>query len=176
MTQHEAIKLIGRGVVEHPTGNWADIGAGTGVFTLALREILTNGKIYAVDKSPHALWRLPLKADIPIEIVEGNFNLPLDLPILDGILMANTLHYATDPGAVLKNLLTHLKPDGLFVLVEYETHRPLPPWIPHPIPFADFEKHAAAAGLCAPVEIGRTPSRYGHEHIYAAFSRKDGNG
>ncbi|MEO1261658.1 MAG: class I SAM-dependent methyltransferase [Bacteroidota bacterium] len=171
MRQQEAISLIEKGI-KTTSGTWADIGAGTGVFTLALREMLTTGTIYAVDKSPHALWRLPLKGDVPIAVVEGDFNRPLDLPMLDGILMANALHYASDPVAVLKNLLSYLKPAGTFVLIEYETHRPLQPWIPYPVPFADFEKHAHAAGLSEPLEIGRAVSRYGHEHIYAAGCAK----
>ena len=137
MTQQTAIHLIEKGV-KKTNGTWADIGAGTGTFTLALREKLASGKIYAVDKSPHALWRLPLKGAIPIEVMEGDFNRPFDLPELDGIVLANTLHYAADPVIVLKNILKHLKPKGSFILVEYETSTPLPPWIPFPIPFKKY--------------------------------------
>ena len=60
MTHQQAKSLIEKGV-KNPSGIWADIGAGTGVFTLALRDLLEGGKIYAVDKSPHALWKLPLQ-------------------------------------------------------------------------------------------------------------------
>lgn len=171
MHQDTAVTLIKEGVL-NTQGIWADIGAGTGIFTLALRELLVSGKIYALDKSPHALWRLPLKGTVPIEVVEGDFNKALDLPLLDGILMANTLHYAADPVKVLQDLLTYLKPGGQFVLVEYETIEPLQPWIPFPVPFEYFNKIAESSGLSAPKEIGRTPSQYGHQHIYAALCHK----
>ena len=106
-----------------------------------------------------------------MEIVDADFTKPLPLPTLDGLLMANALHYVEQPVHLLKNLLMLLKPAGTFLLVEYETNRPRPPWIPHPIPFDVFTEIAAAVGLTQPVEIGKTPSMYGHDHIYAAMSQ-----
>ncbi len=169
MTTSEAISLIQKGIPEN-ADTWADIGAGTGTFTLALQEILQKGIIYAVDKSPHALWQLPLNEQIKIEIVEGDFFKKMDFPKVDGILMANALHYAADPLAALKNVLSHLNPSGAFILVEYETSTPRSPWIPFPIPFADFKNIALKSGLTEPIEIGRTSSHYGHQHIYSAMS------
>lgn len=169
MTNSEAISLIQKGIPANAT-TWADIGAGTGTFTLALQEVLTEGVIYAVDKSPHALWRLPLNAPVKIEVVEGDFLQKMDFPKVDGILMANALHYAPDPVSVLKNILSHLNPGGIFILVEYETHTALPPWIPFPIPYNKFKKIAQESGLSESVEIGRMDSQYGHQHIYATKS------
>lgn len=152
---------------EHAT--WADLGAGTGTFTQALQNLLPGGKIYAVDKSPHALWRLPNHPNVPMEIVDADFTKPLDLPPLDGVLMANALHYADRPVPLLEELLKLLKPEGIFILVEYETHSPRPPWIPYPIPFDSFVEIAAEVGLNKPTKIGEVPSLYGHDHIYAAM-------
>lgn len=173
MSPKEALHLI-QPAVKSPTRTWADIGAGTGVFTLALRELLTEGTIYAVDKSPHALWRLPLNGEVAIKIVEGDFTKNMELPVVENILMANALHYAEAPIPVLKNVLTHLKTGGQFILIEYETERAIPQWVPYPIPFSSFQKIAAACGLSEPHEIGRTPSMYGHEHIYSAVCRTHG--
>lgn len=165
-----AAQLIEAGVKEKEAV-WADLGAGTGMFTQALQQLLSKGKVYAVDKSPHALWRLPNKGSVPMEIVDADFTQALDLPPLDGILMANALHYVANPTQVLPPLLRLLKPSGTFILVEYETDRPRPPWIPHPIPFKQFKKLATAVGLSALEKIGTVPSRYGHDHIYAAMSQ-----
>ena len=167
MEINEAVDLIRDGV-EKKEGIWADLGAGTGLFTQALQVILEVGKIYAVDKSPHALWRLAPHDQIPIEIVDADFSKPLDLPPLDGIIMANALHYIEDPIPVLTHLLPLLKPEGAFILLEYETHQANPPWIPYPIPFQRFRQIAKQAGLSSPQEIGKITSRYGHNHIYAA--------
>ena len=172
MHLNEAIKLISGGV-DRITATWADIGAGTGIFTEALEQLLLpDSTIYALDKSPHALFRSALSRRKNIHIREGDFNLPLNLPVLDGILMANTLHYAADPGPPLANLLQHLRPGGTFLLVEYELERPIPTWVPYPISFRKFADLTKGTNLSEPQEIGRTPSVYGHQYIYAAVSRK----
>lgn len=169
MSPQQVISLIQKAKFT-PGETWADIGAGTGAFTLALREMMGTGTIYAVDKSPHALWRLPLKGDVEIKIVEGDFNREMDFPIVDNILMANTLHYAENPSEVLTNILKHLKPGGQFILIEYETEKANPPWVPYPIPFSQFKNLAIKCGLSEPLEIGKVPSMYGHEYIYSAIS------
>ncbi|MEO1450961.1 MAG: hypothetical protein AAFV07_15635, partial [Bacteroidota bacterium] len=66
----------------------------------------------------------------------------------------------------------HLKPGGKFVLIEYQTDRALPPWIPYPIPREKLEQIAAQAGLSTPELIGTAPSQYGHDHIYSVICRK----
>ncbi|NRB50958.1 MAG: class I SAM-dependent methyltransferase [Saprospiraceae bacterium] len=165
-----AVELIKDAVVREEA-IWADLGAGTGTFTQALQYLLPKGKVYAVDKSPHALWRLPTHEAVPMEIVDADFTKPLTLPPLDGILMANALHYVDQPADLLKKLLPLLKPGGTFLLVEYETKQPRPPWIPYPIPFDQFFAIAADVGLTPPKSIGRVPSMYGHDHIYASMSQ-----
>jgi hypothetical protein len=48
----EAVALI-REAVPRRAGTWADLGAGDGVFTLALAEVLGAGsRIYAVEREP----------------------------------------------------------------------------------------------------------------------------
>ena len=167
-----AAQLIGAGV-KQKEAIWADLGAGTGTFTQALQHLLTKGKVYAIDKSPHALWRLPHQGDVQMEIVDADFTKPLDLPPLDGILMANALHYVADPAQLLPSLLALLKPTGVFLLVEYETEHPRPPWIPYPISFDRFSGIADQVGLGIPERIGMTSSRYGHDPIYAAMCQRE---
>ena len=155
-------------------GVWADIGAGSGIFTLALDTLLPKGStIYAADKNPHLLYKLQLE-NSALVIEELDFNRPVSnqLPLLDGIVMANTLHYAEHPRPALENILKLLKPGGLFVLIEYELSTPLRPWIPYPIPFKEFEKLAAVLQLARPTELARIPSSYGHQHIYLAHTVK----
>jgi len=150
---------------------WVDLGAGTGLFTEVLRDQLPAGsRVIALDKSPHMLWRLEQRPEVPIQIEDGDFTRPMEIGTVDVILMANALHYVADPESVLPQILYHLKPGGKFVLIEYETDKPLNPWIPYPIPFQNWGEIAANVGLNAPVEIGRAPSQYGHQHIYSAVS------
>lgn len=182
MTLTEAVDLIRPGVMPN-SGTWADIGAGTGLFTEALMEILEEGKVIAMDKSPHGLYanrqlainnrQLAIgnkQKSVTIEIAEEDFNSPLSLPPLDGILMANALHYATDRLTVLKNVLTSLKSEGTFILIEYDSDKPNPPWVPNPVSLKTFRELCKKAGLKEPMEIGRKKSIYQDGEMYIAVT------
>ncbi len=171
MTIPEAVDFIRAGVPPQ-AGVWADLGAGAGLFTLALQSLLPGGKVLAIDKNPHALWRLERSGAVAIEIREADFTRPMDLPPVDGMLMANALHYAPDPAAVLRNVLQHLRPGAPFILIEYDTNTPLSPWVPYPLPADRFAELSAQVGLQATAELNRRRSRYGHGHLYAMVAHK----
>jgi ubiquinone/menaquinone biosynthesis C-methylase UbiE len=171
MTLAEAIDLIRPGILSKK-GTWADIGAGTGMFTLALMEILESGKVIALDKSPHTLYSIKAPSHLKLKIVDADFNRPLELPALDGIVMANALHYAKDHQTVLQNVLASLKPEGIFILIEYDTERPNEPWVPNPVSLNKFRALCKITGLSDPVEIGRKKSIYSDGEIYSVVSRK----
>src|SRR4249920_3236737 len=97
MDHRDHVGLL-RAAVE-PGGTWADIGAGEGAFTLALADLLgTSGRIVAVDRDRRALERNAeaVKARFPalaIETLVADFQRPLTLPTLDGLVAANSLHF-----------------------------------------------------------------------------------
>jgi SAM-dependent methyltransferase len=168
MTLQEATDLIRPGITPN-SGTWADIGAGTGIFTQALMEILDEGKVIALDKSPHALYKIVNRTSkIVLDIMEADFDNPLHLPPLDGIIMANALHYAKDHLVVLKNVLSSLKPGGTLLLIEYETDKPNPPWVPNPVPLKRFQELCKSVGLNEPEIIGKKKSIYSDGEMYVA--------
>src|SRR5262249_51757211 len=102
MNVREAVELIGAAI---PRGvqTWADLGAGEGTFTRALSEILAAGsRLYAVDRDARAVSALERWAGrAPLEVIpvradfEQRFALPgLGKASLDGLLLANALHFA----------------------------------------------------------------------------------
>src|SRR5512138_179103 len=125
MDHKDHVNLL-RPAMVSPGGAWADLGAGTGAFTLALRELIgPQATIYAVDKDRGALHRLEAahrarfpSADHLIPLNE-DFSRSLDLPALEGIIMANSLHFFKDKEKVLRHMREFLKPDGALLLVEY---------------------------------------------------------
>src|SRR6202011_6205939 len=53
------VALLARGVTQGEGGTWADLGAGTGAFTLALADLIgPHGVIHAVDRDRAALAEL----------------------------------------------------------------------------------------------------------------------
>lgn len=178
MEVQEAIRLIEKGV-DKQSSIWADLGAGSGIFTQALNEILGfNGVIFAVDQNLNIL-RDVLKTQYirsKVHLYEENFTHPMPfLPSLDGILLANALHYVKDQEGLLKYLLdNHLKPGGTMIVVEYDRFDP-DPWVPYPLPLAYFDRLASQTGMTLPEEIGRKKSIYGNREMYAAYCHRTGN-
>ena len=165
MTHQEAVGLI-QGANISPGGVWADLGAGSGRFSLALAELLgPEGTVYAIDSQISRIVAPTTSALIYMQ--KADFTQPLDLPVLDGLLMANSLHYVKEKGPFLNRILQHLRPQGMFLLIEYEMSRGNP-WVPFPIPFEEFRKLAEEVGLSHPVKIGEKPSVYGNGMIYVA--------
>ena len=164
MDHADHVGLIRAGV-EDRHGAWADLGSGTGAFTLALADVLAGrGSIVSVDRDgrSQAEQRERMAATFPatdIRYLEADFTRAIELPALDGILMANSLHFVRDKEPVLRRLLAHLRPGGRFILVEYDADRGNP-WVPHPVSFARWQDIAASVGLGGTRLIGRVPSRF----------------
>jgi SAM-dependent methyltransferase len=169
MEIHEAVDLL-RDAVGDGTGIWADLGAGTGTFTLALAELLGAGStVYAVDADPsavRALDDLPTVGETRIIPVTADFTRPLELPglrgsrtPLDGLLMANALHFVRDATGVLSRLVQNVRGGGRVIVVEYDQRR-ASRWVPHPIPAAGWPTLAAAAGLTDAGITATRPSMY----------------
>jgi SAM-dependent methyltransferase len=166
-----------RAAVE-PAGTWADIGAGTGAFTLALAELLgPGGRIVAVDRDAGALGEAVASVarrfpDVPVEPIRADFAQPLtELPPLDGLVAANSLHFVPrdQQVRVIRALASHLRPGGTFVVVEYDADHGNP-WVPHPFRFPTYERLAGEAGLVDARRLGRVPSRF-LGGIYSAAAR-----
>lgn len=164
MDRAEMVALIRDGV-DAPGGVWADLGAGTGNFTWALRELLgPHGTIYAVDRDGKAIarQRAALAQATPgaaIHPIQADFMHPIQLPQLDGALMANALHFVREQAAVLADIAGYLRPGGRLLLVEYDLDTPLP-WVPFPISPDRFRTLARQVGFAEPQLVGmrRSPS------------------
>jgi ubiquinone/menaquinone biosynthesis C-methylase UbiE len=176
MDQSEMVDLI-RGGVQQPAGVWADLGAGTGNFTWALAELLgPDATIHAVDRDGKAIaaQRARIASSPPVATiipVQTDVTRPLALPPLDGLLMANLLHFIRDQETFLARIAGHLKPGGVLVVVEYEQALPLP-WVPYPVPLARFITLARAAGLDSPAQVGARRSRSSGHGMYAAAASR----
>ena len=159
-----------------PGGIWADLGSGEGAFTSALAELVgPSALIFSVDKDRAALSRQQKArgsrfAQAPTSVILADFREPLELPPLDGAVMANSLHFVSDKAAVLALVRGYLKPGGRLIVVEYDVDSGNP-WVPYPFSFETWRGMSVAAGFSEPELIGRHPSRW-LEGLYSAVSTR----
>jgi SAM-dependent methyltransferase len=180
VNHHDHVRLIRDGVLHgdnepHGASVWADFGSGGGAFTLALADLLGDGAtIHSVDRDATRLREQAraIRAAFPavaVDLHTADFTRPLDLPPLDGIVMANALHFVRDQSSVVSRLRQYLKPDGRFILVEYDTDRGNH-WVPYPLSYRTWHALAPACGFGATRLLATVPSRF-LGAIYAALSQ-----
>jgi ubiquinone/menaquinone biosynthesis C-methylase UbiE len=172
MDHHDHVNLLRAGI-QSPGGVWADLGAGSGAFTLALADLIgPTGEIYAIDQDRGALSEAQraLRQNFPqtrSHFITGDFTRPLDLPALDGLVMANALHFHRNKDALVRALCAYLKPGGRFLLVEYNADHGNP-WVPYPLTYPTWEALALRCGLIDVRLLATHPSRFLKE-IYASI-------
>lgn len=152
---------------------WLDLGCGTGLFTLALAGNLPPGsKIIAIDKDEKALRTIPATVnDVVIQTMAADFVYDvLDVKEVDGILMANSLHYVKDKETLLKKLISSMKTNGFFLIVEYERDSGNQ-WVPYPLTIAAAKALFKNLGYPGVHVLNKRPSVFGGHTMYAAVIR-----
>ncbi len=158
--------------------HWADLGCGDGTFTFALAHFLAPGStIEAIDlrstikrqTTANGVTILPRTADFVKD--------ELGVDRLDGILMANSLHYVRDKPALLRKISSTghrspaAAPGNTLLLVEYDTDRSTPIWVPYPLSFATASTLLPAAGWSRIYKLGTRPSAFGRSNLYAVLAQ-----
>lgn len=160
-------------------GTWADLGSGNGAFTLALRELIgMDATIYAVDKDRRALGELEnahrtrFGSSQTLISLNQDFSRLRDIPALDGVVMANSLHFFKDKEKILRHVHGLLNPHGALLLVEYNVDSGNM-WVPHPLSFETYRALAPRAGFSEPRLLAKVPSRFLKEFYSAVTYRLD---
>jgi ubiquinone/menaquinone biosynthesis C-methylase UbiE len=164
LNHNDLVELIRDGVAERG-GRWADLGAGAGAFTLALAELLGSGAhITAVDKDARAIREIPHEMGkrfpgVVVELKAADFAKPIDLKDLDGIVMANSLHFVRNKQPVLESVRRMLRTGGRLVIVEYGADTGNP-WVPYPFTYVRWVPMAQEAGFSKTRLLRTVPSRW----------------
>lgn len=103
----------------------ADVGAGTGLFTLALAEVVgPKGQVFAVDVQAYFLDHIGQKAKKAglrnVELVRAQQDaVGLAEGSVDLVLMCDSYHHVERPAAYLDSLKAALRPGGRLYIVDY---------------------------------------------------------
>lgn len=130
--EEERLTLLVRSLQLKPGDAVADIGAGSGVISLRMAELLTSGKVFAVDVQDEMLERL--KANCKrfgiknIDPVKGTqYKTGLKPESVDMAIMVDVYHEFEFPHEMMTDIAKAMKPDGRVVLVEYRKEDPTVP-------------------------------------------------
>jgi len=106
----------------------ADLGAGTGYFTVRLARSEARPKVYGVDIEPSMVTYIRdratkegLKNVIAVQASETSANLP---ERVDVILIVDTYHHIGNREAYFRNLAKSLKPGGRVAIIDFKQDAP----------------------------------------------------
>jgi SAM-dependent methyltransferase len=111
-----------------PTAIVADLGAGTGYFSMRLAKRVPKGKVFAVDIEPKMLQYLGERAHRehlsvlqPVQASADAANLPEPV---DLILIVDTYHHIDNRTAYFARLAQSLRPDGRLAIIDFKRDAP----------------------------------------------------
>ena len=174
MELQQAIQLIQNNIIDTSSGQqWADLGCGTGLFTNALATLLHAGStIYAIDKNISSFRKINNNENTIINPMQLDFvSSYLSLNDLDGVLMANSLHYVKHKSSFINKLSAALKATGNIIIVEYDTDKSNP-WVPYPANFTTLQQLFKDEGFKQITKLKEHPSVFGRANIYSAIITK----
>jgi SAM-dependent methyltransferase len=179
MDHSDHVDLL-KDAIPNPSGEWGEFGSGRGAFTQALAELIGPiGKIYSVDKNggvlneqAMAIQRRFSDQAPEIHYLVADYTEPLSLPAVDGLLLANTLHFQRHKGKTLRLCLEYLRPGGCLILVEYDVDRGNH-WVPYPISYTTWQSLSRSCGYVNISLLAVKPSRFLGQ-IYSAAGYKPG--
>ena len=114
-----------------PEASVADVGAGTGYFSLRLARAVPKGTVYAVDIEPAMLDFLSKRATTErvtnIVTVKADASSPNIPKPVDAILIVNTYHHLPSRVAYFGALKQSLTPSGAIAIVDFRKDSPAGP-------------------------------------------------
>jgi cyclopropane fatty-acyl-phospholipid synthase-like methyltransferase len=147
-----------------PDAAVADIGAGTGYFTVRLAQALPTGRVYAVDLEPDMVTHIEQRARqmklANVTAVRGTAD-DARLPVkVDRVLIVNTYHHIGSREAYFRRLAGSLKADGEVAIVDYTRESPIGPPVTARLPAGAVKAEMQQAGYVLAAEHAFLPHQY----------------
>ncbi|MGY4501878.1 SAM-dependent methyltransferase [Bradyrhizobium sp. GM24.11] len=142
----------------------ADIGAGTGYFSVRIAKRVSEGKVFAIDVEPDMLRYLSERARrehlnniFPVVANQESPNVPEPV---DVILIVDTYHHIDDRAGYFSRLKKSLRPQGRLAIVDFKPDSPEGPPPEHRIPAEKVTEELKAAGYSLVAAHSFLPRQY----------------
>lgn len=143
----------------------ADVGAGSGYFTLRIARRVPRGKVIATDVQPEMLAMIRERAaSSGLANIETRLVKPDDAGLapasIDLALLVDVYHELSDPAAVVGGIRRALRPGGRLVLVEYRAEDPSVPIKPeHEMSLAQIRRELVPMGFREVADLEMLPDQ-----------------
>jgi ubiquinone/menaquinone biosynthesis C-methylase UbiE len=143
----------------------ADIGAGTGYFSLRMSPLVLSGKVLAVDIQQEMLDIITARVDAAAKNVVPVLGSITDINVtensVDLILLVDAYHEFSHPREMGESMFRALKPGGRIALVEYRAEdSSVPIKLLHKMSESQAIKEMSALGLCWLVTVDSLPQQH----------------
>jgi len=142
----------------------ADIGSGTGYFSVRLAHFVPKGRVYGVDTEPDMVNYLTDRAKREgLTNVTSLIAKPDDprLPVkVDLVLMVDVFHHISNRDRYFRKLKSSLKPGGRIALIDFNESSPIGPPAAERLSPAKVKAELAGAGYALASEHTFLPNQY----------------
>jgi SAM-dependent methyltransferase len=142
----------------------ADVGAGTGYFSVKIAKRITDGKVFAADVEPDMVRYLGERAGrervsnlVPVQAEADAANLPEPV---DLILVVDTYHHIGHRIAYFSKLKSWLRPGARLAIIDFKADSPIGPPVEHRIPPEKVTEELTAAGYTLAESHDFLPRQY----------------
>lgn len=157
---HEVIQALAL----PPEAVVADIGAGTGYFSVRLAHMLPKGKVYAADLEPEMVRHLAARAkrdELPnLFAVQSEFDNARLPEKVDLALLVDVYHHIEERERYFRRLRESLKPGGRIAVVDFRMESEVGPPPRARIAPERVKRELAAAGYALAAEHEFLPNQY----------------
>ena len=142
----------------------ADIGAGTGYFTVRLAQALPKGRVYAADLEPDMVAHIEqrarhMKLANVTAVLAAADDPKLPAPV-DRVLVVDTYHHIESREAYFRRLAGRLAPAGEVAIIDFTRDSPFGPPVSTRLPAAEVKAEMQRAGYALSAEHGFLPHQY----------------
>jgi cyclopropane fatty-acyl-phospholipid synthase-like methyltransferase len=148
-----------------PDAKIADIGAGTGYFTVHLAHMAAQGRVYAVDIEPDMVKYVTDRARREglgnVRAILGTATDPRLPEKVDRVLLVDTYHHIEEREAYFRRLRGYLRPGGEVAIVDFTKASPIGPPVGARIAQDQVRAEMARAGY----RLARAPDFLPHQYL-----------
>jgi len=143
----------------------ADVGAGTGYFTMRLARAVPHGQVIATDIEPDMVRYLAERAaheqlgNVRAVLATGE-DPKLEPASVDRVLVVDVWHHVADRRRYAVGLARALRPGGMIAIVDFTATATRGPPRPHRLAPETVIADLAAAGLDAKLAASTLPEQY----------------